>query len=542
MTKRLTTKAFIKRAKTTHNNTYNYSCTEYVKSTIKVKVACKKHGIFEQLPFVHLSGCGCSECKKEKIGTQFRQTKENFIKRAIKKHKNKFNYDKVIYKNSDTKIKLFCNQHQLYFECAPYTHLKGKGSCPKCRYESTANKLYLTKKKFIKKATKIHENKYDYSMVDYKNNHTKIKIVCEIHGKFKQNPADHLSGQGCPKCGIIKRDQTKRNDINFFIKKATKIHGNKYDYSNSNYIAAVEKINIICPNHGEFFQLADNHLAGKGCAKCVHQISKGENEITEWIKSLNVKVNTTNTKIIKPQHIDIVLPKYNLGIEYNGLYWHNENKGKGQFYHLNKTEQANKQNMLLLHFWDYEWENKQSIVKSIILNKIEKNKGKYFARKLQMKTIKAPQAREFCDANHLHGFRSGSLYLGLFQNKELVSLMITAKNGEMIRFVNKIYYSVVGGFSKLLKYSNVKYSFVDRRVFDGHGYLQNGFILEKVTKPNYFYTHGGNKIGSRQQFQKHKLKKKLKLFDPNLTEVQNMAKNEFYRVFDCGHLKMRYMK
>jgi hypothetical protein len=115
--------------------------------------------------------------------------------------------------------------------------------------------------------------------------------------------------------------------------------------------------------------------------------------------------------------------------------------------------------------------------------------------------------------------------------------MITADDGEMVRFVTKINCCVVGGFSKLLKYSDVKYSFVDQRIFDGRGYIKNGFKCLYTTQPNYFYTKGVG-MESRIKYQKHKLKKIFKDFDENLTEVQNMNNHNFFRIFDCGHLKM----
>lgn len=116
---------------------------------------------------------------------------------------------------------------------------------------------------FIWKAIQKHGYKYDYKKVEYKGNKTKVCIVCPIHGEFWQRPYKHLQGQGCPKCA-----NNIKCSIDIFIEKAKKIHGNKYDYSNVNYINALTKVCIICPEHGEFWQTPSGHLHNKGCSKC----------------------------------------------------------------------------------------------------------------------------------------------------------------------------------------------------------------------------------------------------------------------------------
>jgi len=121
---------------------------------------------------------------------------------------------------------------------------------------------------FITKATNIHNNLYDYSNVDYKNNETKVKIICKEHGEFEQSPKNHLDGRGCAKCGVnkTKKAQTLSNDE--FIKKAQDIHDDIYDYSKVNYINYNTKVTIICKKHGNFDQTPKNHLDNQGCPTC----------------------------------------------------------------------------------------------------------------------------------------------------------------------------------------------------------------------------------------------------------------------------------
>lgn len=121
---------------------------------------------------------------------------------------------------------------------------------------------------FIKKAKKIHKNKYDYNLAIYRRSNIKIKIVCPFHGVFKQTPNDHLSGRGCRECKKKTLSELKTSNLKEFIQKAKKIHGEKYDYSNSCYSGSHNKITIICPSHGDFSQIATDHLSGKGCKEC----------------------------------------------------------------------------------------------------------------------------------------------------------------------------------------------------------------------------------------------------------------------------------
>ena len=123
---------------------------------------------------------------------------------------------------------------------------------------------------FISKAINKHGTKYDYSLVDYVKNYIKVKIICKEHGIFEQRPDNHLTGQGCPVCGLISRGLKSRSTINDFIIKANNKHNSKYKYDSTIYVNNRTKVSIICPSHGEFLQSPDNHLAGKGCPECAN--------------------------------------------------------------------------------------------------------------------------------------------------------------------------------------------------------------------------------------------------------------------------------
>ena len=138
---------------------------------------------------------------------------------------------------------------------------------------------------FIRKATLIHSDKYDYSYVDYTNNHTKIKIRCKEHGEFEQTPGNHLQKKGCHKCGRNKTNISNRKLLNEFINTAKIVHGDKYDYSKVEYKNAISKIIIIWREHGEFEQTPDSHLHNHGCSKCFGNYNYNTEE---WIKNAKI--------------------------------------------------------------------------------------------------------------------------------------------------------------------------------------------------------------------------------------------------------------
>ena len=131
----------------------------------------------------------------------------------------------------------------------------------------------ITTKEFIERARKVHGHKYDYSKSIYKGSSTKVEIICLKHGSFLQDSHSHLKGSGCSNC----RGGIKSNKINF-IEKSNKKHNHIYDYSKFSYINSKIKGEIVCSEHGSFFQTPNNHLDGKGCARC-----KGQNKTTKDI-------------------------------------------------------------------------------------------------------------------------------------------------------------------------------------------------------------------------------------------------------------------
>lgn len=315
------------------------------------------------------------------------------------------------------------------------------------------------------------------------------------------------------------------------------------------------KYKFKCNKCGNKLEVGLNNGYTPNCRICNYsKINKSisENEITEYIQSIkpDLKIIQSDRKILKGLELDIYIPELKFAIEVNGIYWHSELKGKNKNYHLNKTKLCAQQGIQLLHFFDYHWETKKNIIKSIINSKLNKNETIY-ARKCKIKEVNSSEKRKFINRTHLQGDCNSSINIGLFHEEKLVSIITFKKSRydkkfewEITRFSSELGIRVVGGFSKMLKYFINNYdpnnimTYADRSISVGNVYLKNGFTLLDVTKPNYFYIHPNKfNIFHREQFQKHKLEKLLEVFDKEKTEVENMKLNGYSRIWDCGNYK-----
>ena len=483
--------------------------------------------------------------------------RQKFICKAQVLYKNKFDYSKINYVDSKTHIDIYCTIHDKLVSQVPAEHLRGKNGCVECqgrlvsKHPSTKqpkNKCkLLNNDKFIEKANRVHVSKYNYSLVDYLDSKTKVKISCPVHGEFEQFPYSHLRGKGCNLCAISKRTERLTSNSEEFTTKSNLAHDGKYDYSMVDYINSQTKVKIICPVHGMFEQLPYDHLSGHGCYKCTSSISKDEMEINRFLVDNGLKTITSSMSIIKPSQLDIYIPSHKIGIEYNGLYWHNEQHISND-YHLNKTLACEAKDIQLIQIFEDEWLNKKDIVKSRLKNILGLTKDKIYARKTDIKEAPPKDAKIFLDKNHMQGATNSSVKLGLYLNDDLVSLMTFNKprlgigasydGYELSRFCNKLDTSVIGGADKLLKHFIKTYnpkeiiSYADRRWSQGDLYEKLGFQETHRNKPNYWYIIGKNRK-HRFNFRKELLKKDG--FDTkNKTEHQIMLERGIYRIYDCG--------
>lgn len=193
-----TTEEFIKDAVSVHGDKYLYDKTVYNGNKTKILIKCRIHGYFEQIPNNHLRGAGCNACGYDVSSAKTQRTKSDFVMSAKSVHGDKYDYSSVQYKGANNKVTIKCKRHGEFLQ-QPSSHLKGRG-CPKCALISNGKRLRLGYDRFTKRALALHNNKYDYSAVEYIRNNVKVNIRCPLHGIFTQTPYDHLNGCGCPTC------------------------------------------------------------------------------------------------------------------------------------------------------------------------------------------------------------------------------------------------------------------------------------------------------------------------------------------------------
>ena len=543
---------FIERAISVHGNKYDYSKSVYTGMHNKVIITCPIHGDFEQEAHAHLKGQGCPKCALESRTAKRKDNKESFIEKARKIHGDKYDYSKVKYRSSQEKVCIICPKHGEFW-IKPYLHIQGHG-CSECWEENRKfAKLYDTDT-FIEKAKKVHGDKYDYSKVNYINTNTKVCIICQEHGEFWQTPNSHINGSGCPKCGVKKSHKVMTNDE--FINKARKIHGDKYDYSKTEYISPFKSVTITCPIHGDFKQKPSYHLSGNGCQKCAVLESKWEQEVYEFIKGMYNDAINGERSILEGFEIDVYVPSKKIGFECDGLFWHNElNKEKN--YHLNKTNECKNKGIQLIHIFEDEWIYKKEIVKNRIKSILGNNDEIIYARNCKVVELDYNNVSTFMDENHLQGKTPSTYYYGLLYEGELVAVMSFGNKRknlgskpklgyyELIRFCTKGGINIIGGASKLMNHfiktinPEEIISYCDLRWSNGGMYEKLGFQLDHISQPNYYYVIG-DKRKNRFNYRKDVLIKEG--FDNGKTEHQIMLERKIYRIYDCGTLVYKYCK
>jgi len=285
-------------------------------------------------------------------------------------------------------------------------------------------------------------------------------------------------------------------------------------------------------------------------------ISEIEKEFQKFFTdNFNKEIIFNNRKLVKGFEIDVYIPLLNLAFEFNGLYWHSELNGKNKDYHLYKTNECLKQNIKLIHIFEDEWLYKKDIVKSKILNLINQTPYKIYARKCIIKEVNNNDKNQFLNKTHIQGTDRSLIKYGLYYKEELVSILtfgnlrkITNNKAEkdvyeLIRFSTKLNTNVIGGFSKLLKHFIKTHkpkkiiSYADKRFSIGDLYLINNFSYINDTPPNYWYMKYYKNRQHRFAYRKSELSKKLEIFDPLLSEWENMKLNKFDRIWDCGSIK-----
>ena len=568
----------LSKARAVHGDRYTYIKLTKVANSTHVEYICSLHGLHSQSVHTHLRGRGCFKCSAEARVKASRTTLEQAKVKSVAVHGERYKYTKLDYVldtgrgNGKYKAILhyICPDHGEQSQTLVH-HIAGHGcaSCgfaigAKVRASSFSNPkgkdhppvTYFESFKY--RASEIHNNRYEYVDLTYVDGIAHIKYMCPTHGETMQLPGNHLAGKGCKLCAAEFNGSQKRYNFDDYKYRASSVHGGIYTYSTLDYSGNRAVIQYDCPIHGKTYQDATNHLSGHGCARCTtSRVSKGQAEIVDFLSSIGVSTEVEYRFPGDRRFADIVSHDHRLVIEFDGVYWHSSEYIDSS-YHLSKSELAWNNGYRCIHIYSTEWENRRYCVEMLLRSVTKKIDRKVPGRNTTIRNISHIDADTFLGSHHIQGAVAGEPVGLMFENK-LCAVMVfkslalsrekkTNRNcAEIIRYATSD--TVVGGFSKLLKYflrANPEIqkvvSYSDLRMFTGNVYEVSGFIKQYTTRPDYMYLERG-KLYHKSGYQKSKLAKR---FGAELvtgkTEKQITEEQGIYRVYDCGKIKWLFTR
>ncbi len=362
----------------------------------------------------------------------------------------------------------------------------------------------------------------------------------------------NLSRYGVKHCWNLPNEQRQNTIIKNMILKANSNEKITPLFGIDEYDGYLKEYSWKCTGCGCVFSKT-YRFGIPECPNCsTKSVSIYQETIKEFLTTNNIEFVENCRKIISPLEIDFYLPKHNIGIEFDGLYWHSE-KYKGKKYHLNKTIKCEEKGIRLIHIFEDELLYKKEIVFSRLSHILGKDCTYIGARKCIIKEIDSKEKSIFLNKYHIQGNDKSSIRIGAFYENELIGVMTFCKprvfynmkkqenTWELSRYAIKSNLYISGIASKLLKYFernyiwDIVFSYADRRWSNGGLYKNIGFEFSNYTPPNYYYIIKQKRI-HRFNYRKDKLKQ-FDNYDENKSESQIMKENSIYRIYDCGNFK-----
>ena len=283
-----------------HGGKYTYTNSVYIDYITKMTVICPLHGGFHVSPKKHVIGVGCPKCSSIR-----NLNSQELVEVFLKIHNGKYLYKQDIKIDVKGKVEIICPEHGVFI-CNAYKHTKGQG-CAKCAKEKLWLNNSLDAELFFKNCARVHENKYDYSNAEYQNYQSILNIKCPDHGYFESKAANHIRGSGCGKCASIKRSVSRVKKGYQWIEDFKKVHGDFYIYDKSVFKNSDTPIEIICPLHRAFWLSPVSHMKGFGCLLCLGRRVSLKDYIDRARKVHGLKYDYSETEIKKiDSHISII--------------------------------------------------------------------------------------------------------------------------------------------------------------------------------------------------------------------------------------------
>jgi len=528
------------------------------------------------------NGQGCPFCAGKRVIASENSLEALFPLIAAQLHptKNDGLCADEVHAQSSKKVWWLCDEDPSHeWDVAVYARTVGGNGCPFCGHRKlhpTSNSLAILQPIL---AAELHPTKNgNLSASDILNGSNTLRWWLDKYNHaWEATPGDRIVlGHGCPYC----TNQKVLISFNDLPTTHPKLSAQWHPAKN----AELKSYEISAGSHKKVWWSCDvdetheweatvySRSHGAGCPTCAAQnhnfVSQPETELYNFLTRLGFDVEQSNRSVLKgitAREIDLYIPAMKFGIEFNGLYWHSESVGKGKEYHHSKYLASKTAGIQLLQVWEDDWRDRKAVILRAIAHKLGATSkvaalypelnvvtDRLFARKTTVSNLTTGQAQQFLEANHVQGFANGSYYLGLQDEQEQTRAVLVLKQeaGTSGKTLNIVRYAtsgtIVGGFTKLLKYAAKTYqpddfiTFADHCISDGGLYENNGFIADKELSPDYMYVVKGER--------KHKFGYRLKRFrdDPALLWDENMSERELAqlnsipRIWDAGKTRYRY--
>ena len=552
--------SFIEKAQAIYGDSNDYSQFVYVDGTTKGTIVCRIHGPFQKDPEHHLHRKqGCKKCSGLAKGAKRTMTKAEFVAKANVVHGvGRYDYSQFRYVRSTAKGRIRCTVHNRWFEQSSAHHLGGHSACEDCillKSQETQLERY---------GAEHHSQTAAYTA---KVKQTSLeRFGVEHHSKTPEflatMVASNLERHGVEFASQSAGFQERRRQTS--EAKYGAPHRNMSHISKASQAILASKEALVeilltksIDEAAKFLGLTPSAL-GKYCQKYEIELSQStaEDSICAFLRGHGVKITRKNRKLIKPLEIDMLLPDYKIGIEYNSLYWHREAvRSKG--YHLEKLRRMTECGYRLITIFEDEWLHKQEIVESRLLNLVGKSTRGKGARQLTIHEIDAKKANRFLERHHLQGVGTGGyVRYGAFDGQKLVAVMTFARPrvslgrssgaDELLRFTTDG--TTYPGIASRLFRTYVQeqqpeqvITYADRRWSDGNLYRQLGFALVHETGPNYWYVGKHRTREHRFNYRKDRIKHLVENGDAK-TERQIMLELGRDRIWDCGSFKYEWRR
>ena len=539
-----------------------------VMNKTKVNFSCPVHGDFFKTPtqFFRSRGGGCPSCNRGRGRKEIQdRLLEVFKTDAPKKFNNRFTYDYTTFKGHREPMRMICPDHgEFWAEPSRHLHTKEAGGCKQCSGILKGQRKSNSDHSWLNRAAEAHKGKYTYlgiSPVEGTPDASKrtITFVCPEHGEMTKGLKDHvLEKKGCWHCGQMVSAEKRTRTTEEVQKEIETIYPRKLSFEKFAYTGARGNFTLHCLEHDLDFETNMDRCHKNPrfypCPKCSPRSdSAAQRLISESVVALGIPTIYNDRKTLNGKEIDILIPDLNLGIEYNGVYWHSEkwlHKVRDAKWHmLEKQQLAAAKGIELVHF-------DSTVPLEKIINFIKFKAGKVpkvFARKTTVAETPKAEAEKLLNELHIQGAAKGCVSYGLYQRESLLGVAsfskATSERGnknvnrwELRRMVFNCH--VIGGASKLLKAFTRNHpevssiiSYSDNRWFTGGVYKALGFTHVKDCPVDYAYTKCDS-VWHKARFKHSVMKKKQNFnYNPELSEIENCHVNGYFRIWDCGKKK-----